>query len=219
MQLWTALWHSLAAHLRSSNHRLATFLPPTGPPRRLEPVTAGQAVSVPTGDKIRLFREQGLSSRELLTLAAFSKERHYAAETFVFREGDLGDEMYFVLDGCVRISKFLPGTGEEALAILGRGEFFGEMSLVDGQPRSADARTHAGPATLLALDRARISSVLSLDAEAALSFLRLLCRILAARLREQEEKLVLWQILSFHDPAYQSGEGDVQAGPRLGAAG
>jgi CRP-like cAMP-binding protein len=158
-------------------------------------------------DKIRLFREQGLSSRELLELATYSRERRYAPETFIFREGDIGDEMYFVLDGCVRISKFLPGAGEEALAILGRGEFFGEMSLIDGQPRSADARTHAGAATLLALDRERVASVLSMEPQAALAFLRLLCRILAARLREQEEKLVLWQILSLHDPERGGGLG------------
>jgi hypothetical protein len=43
-----------------------------------------------------------------------------------------------------------------------------------------------------------------MEPEAALSFLRLLCRILAARLREQEEKLVLWQILSLHDPQLQA---------------
>jgi CRP-like cAMP-binding protein len=206
VQLYSSLWRALAARLRSSNERLASFLPDGGAAQRIAPpAQAGLEVTVPDDDKIRLFREQGLTARELVELATFSRERHYAAETFVFREGDLGDEMYFVLDGCVRISKFLPGTGEEALAILGRGEFFGEMSLIDGQPRSADARTHAGAATLLALDRERVASVLSMEHDAALSFLRLLCRILAARLREQEEKLVLWQILSFHDPARQGG--------------
>ena len=208
VQIYSALWRTLAARLRASNQRLASFLPGgSAAPRIDPPANAGRAITIPNDDKIRLFREQGLTSRELLQLATFTRERHYAAETFVFREGDLGEEMYFVLDGCVRISKFLPGTGEEALAILGRGEFFGEMSLIDGQPRSADARTHAGSATLLALDRDRVANVLSMEPDAALSFLGLLCRILVARLREQEEKLVLWQILSFHDPSRQSGGG------------
>ncbi|HUP23974.1 MAG TPA: cyclic nucleotide-binding domain-containing protein [Thermoanaerobaculia bacterium] len=211
VQIFSALWRALAARLRSSNHRLASFLPASGAtPRAVERTRGGRAVNVSNDDKVRLFREQGLSSRELLELATFSKERRYAAETFIFREGDLGDEMYFVLDGCVRISKFLSGTGEEALAILGRGEFFGEMSLIDGQPRSADARTHSGAATLLALDRDRVAGVLSMEPEAALTFLRLLCRILAARLREQEEKLVLWQILSFHDPERGGGTGGAE---------
>jgi CRP-like cAMP-binding protein len=208
VQLHLALWRTLASRLRDSNQRLASFLPGGGGSgRAVEAACAGRAVSVSKDEKVRLFREQGLTSRELLELATYSRERRYAPETFIFREGDAGDEMYFVLDGCVRISKFLPGTGEEALAILGRGEFFGEMSLVDGQPRSADARTHAGAATLLALDRERVASVLSMEPQAALAFLRLLCRILASRLREQEEKLVLWQILSLHDPARGGGLG------------
>jgi CRP-like cAMP-binding protein len=96
----------------------------------------------------------------------------------------------------VRISKYIPGGGEEALAILERGDFFGEMALIDGQPRSADARAHGGPCTVLALDQPTVHEVLSLDPQAALDFLQLLCRLVAKRLREIDEKVIGWRIMS-----------------------
>ncbi len=114
----------------------------------------------------------------------------------IFAEGDPGREMYVVLEGRVRISKFIPGGGEEALAILERGDFFGEMALIDGQPRSADARAHGGPVTVLALDEATIKEVLTVDPEASLEFLQLLCRLVAKRLREIDEKVIGWRIMS-----------------------
>jgi CRP-like cAMP-binding protein len=104
--------------------------------------------------------------------------------------------MYVVLDGRVRIGKFIPGGGEEALAILERGDFFGELSLIDGQPRSADARAHGGPVTVLALDQPTVHEVLAMDPQASLDFLQLLCRLVAKRLREIDEKVIGWRILA-----------------------
>jgi CRP/FNR family transcriptional regulator, cyclic AMP receptor protein len=163
---------------------------------RRQPASAPGAVKVESSDKIRLFREQGLSRRELMTLATFSKEKRFAEGAFLFQEGDKGSEMYVVLEGKARISKFIPGAGEEALAILERGDFFGEMSLIDGEPRSADARAHDGPLTVLALDQGTVREVLAMDPHAALEFLQLLCRLVANRLREIDEKVVGWRILS-----------------------
>ena len=114
----------------------------------------------------------------------------------LFEEGDDGHEMYVVLDGKVLISKYIPGAGEEALAILERGDFFGEMSLIDGEPRSADARAHGGQLTVLALDQGTIQEMLSLDPQASLDLLRLLCRLVAKRLREIDEKVIGWRIMS-----------------------
>ncbi|MEM7482494.1 MAG: cyclic nucleotide-binding domain-containing protein [Acidobacteriota bacterium] len=158
--------------------------------------TGGRPIAVESSDKIRLFREQGLSRRELLTLATFSREKRFPATRPIFQEGDAGNEMFIVLEGRVLISKFIHGGGEEALAILGRGEFFGEMSLIDGVPRSADARAHEGPAVVLALDQAAVQEILSYDTPAALEFLQLLCRLIAHRLGEIDEKVVGWRILS-----------------------
>ena len=69
----------------------------------------------------------------------------------IFREGEKGNEMYVVLEGRVMISKYIPGAGEEALAFLERGGYFGEMALIDNEPRSADAKAHEGGAVVLVI--------------------------------------------------------------------
>jgi CRP/FNR family cyclic AMP-dependent transcriptional regulator len=202
VQLYWSFWHSLANKLRATNDQLKSFFSADALPenflrlRKQRSGMAGSAVKVESSDKIRLFREQGLSRRELMTLATFSKEERFAAGASLFQEGDEGAEMYVVLDGKALISKYIPGAGEEALAILERGEFFGEMSLIDGEPRSADARAYGGPLTVLTLDQATVREVLAMDANAALEFLQLLCRLVANRLREIDEKVVGWKILA-----------------------
>jgi CRP/FNR family transcriptional regulator, cyclic AMP receptor protein len=201
VQIYWSLWHSLARKLRGTNEQLKTFFSAESMPEnflRLRKTATGAAASVKVepSDKIRLFREQGLSRRELMTLATFSREKRFAAGASLFQEGDEGSEMYIVLEGRAMISKYIPGAGEEALAILERGDFFGEMSLIDGEPRSADARAHGGPLTVLALDQGTVREVLAMDPHAALEFLQLLCRLVANRLREIDEKVIGWRIMS-----------------------
>lgn len=205
VQLYWSFWRSLAAKLRATNEQLREFFAGEAAGenvlalRRVEDRAGGpegQRVSVEPSDKIRLFREQGLSRSELMTLATFSTERRFADGAYLFQEGDEGDEMYVVLEGRARISKYIPGGGEEALAILERGDFFGEMSLIDGEPRSADARAHGGALTVLALDQPTVREVLSMDSQASLEFLQLLCRLIGHRLREIDEKVIGWRILA-----------------------
>jgi len=206
VQLYWGLWHSLAGKLRSTNEQLKTFFSADKQPENFLRLRRGRdasggiggmgAVEVPPDDKVRLFQEQGLSSKELTTLATFSKELRFESGGALFSEGDDGHEMYVVLEGKVLISKYIPGAGDEALTILKHGDFFGEMSLIDGEPRSADARAHAGPLTVLALDQATIQEMLVLDPQASLDFLKLLCRLVAKRLREIDEKVIGWRIMS-----------------------
>jgi CRP/FNR family cyclic AMP-dependent transcriptional regulator len=202
VKLYWSFWHSLAQKLRATNDQLKSFFADDSMPenflrlRRQPSPPAATAVKVESTDKIRLFREQGLSRRELMTLATFSREERFAAGASIFQEGDEGTEMYVILEGKAMISKFIPGAGEEALAILERGDFFGEMSLIDGEPRSADARAYGGPLTVLTLDQATVREILAMDPHAALEFMQLLCRLVANRLREIDEKVVGWRILS-----------------------
>jgi CRP/FNR family cyclic AMP-dependent transcriptional regulator len=202
VKLYWSFWHSLAQKLRATNDQLKTFFSSDSMPenflrlrRRPSPPSAPE-VKVESTDKIRLFREQGLSRRELMTLATFSREERFAAGASLFQEGDEGNEMYVILEGKAMISKFIPGAGEEALAILERGDFFGEMALIDGEPRSADARAYGGPLIVLTLDQATVREILAMDPHAALEFMQLLCRLVGNRLREIDEKVVGWRILS-----------------------
>jgi CRP/FNR family transcriptional regulator, cyclic AMP receptor protein len=209
VQIYWSFWHNLAFKLRCTNEQLRTFFHDDTLPEGLlrfqqQKVAGARAPAVDSEVKMRLFREQGLSNHELMALATFSRERSFAGGGIIFSEGDPGREMFVVLEGRVRISKFIPGGGEEALAILERGDFFGEMALIDGQPRSADARAHGGPVTVLALDEATIKEVLTVDPEASLEFLQLLCRLVAKRLREIDEKVIGWRIMAGQSDAAAS---------------
>jgi len=130
----------------------------------------------------------GLSAAQLNRIAALLTERDYTAGTHIFHEGETGPEFYVVLSGKVRISKAVPGIGEEALAILEPGAHFGEMALVDESTRSADAIAHVD-CKLGVFPRAEFDQLMFMDKEIAYSVLWTFVRTLSARLRETNEKI------------------------------
>jgi CRP-like cAMP-binding protein len=131
---------------------------------------------------------EGLNLAQLGKVAALIQERRVAAGEYIFHEGEGGDEFYVVLSGKVRISKVVPGVGEEALAILDAGAFFGEMALVDDTPRSADALAHS-ECVLGAFRRVDFDQLMFTDKELAYSVLWTFVRTLSTRLRETNEKI------------------------------
>lgn len=64
---------------------------------------------------------------------------HFDLDDVIFHEGEPGDCLYLVVEGSVRISKVGRGGKQETLGFIQPGNFFGEMALIDGQPRSAQA--------------------------------------------------------------------------------
>ncbi|HEX6085062.1 MAG TPA: cyclic nucleotide-binding domain-containing protein [Thermoanaerobaculia bacterium] len=195
-----AFWRSLTVKVRDANEQLKLFFQEDAKRGGGRKRDAGkrdvQQVTVKSEDKVDLFRERGLSAAEMKLLATFSTEERFREGSMIFREGEQGDKLYIVLDGRVRISKFIPGVGEEALTVLDRGDFFGEMALIDEKPRSADAKSHDGDATVLSIDRATLNEILSMDPHASLQFLNLLCRMISRRLREINDKIVQWKYMS-----------------------
>src|SRR5262249_20233622 len=93
-------------------------------------------------EKVPLF--SGLNPSQLRSVAILAEVRRFEAGVSLFKEGDVGDGMYVVIQGKVRISKQVPGIGEEALAILEAGQYFGEMAIIEDSARSADAIAHIG---------------------------------------------------------------------------
>lgn len=197
--LYWAFWKSLSDKLRSSNEILKTFFTDEMKMEeklyKKEEKRKSQKIKIDEDKKMSLFHEKGLSSAEIRLLATFSQEENYESDSIIFREGELGEKLYIILDGQVRISKFIPGIGEEALAILGRGEFFGEMALIDGSPRSADAKAHTTGATVLSIDKKTLNEIINMDPSASLQFLNLLTKMLSQRLREINEKIVQWRYI------------------------
>jgi CRP/FNR family cyclic AMP-dependent transcriptional regulator len=80
-----------------------------------------------------------LSSEELRQLAHIARERRFDRGQVIFYEGDLGGSLYIIVTGAVKIVVMADDGREHILGLLNPGDFFGEVSLIDGEPRSATA--------------------------------------------------------------------------------
>lgn len=199
LAFYWALWKTVAGKLRRTNRQLTRFFSETGKPPSADGPPAREDTGqfrIDMASKRSLFQEQKLSSLEINFLSSLSQEKKLGSGEVIFREGQPGDRMYVVLDGRVRISKQIPGSGEEALAFLERGDYFGEMALIDDEPRSADARAHEGGAVVLAISRDVLKGILSIEKVSSIRLLKIFCGLAAKRLREVEEKIVGWYLLS-----------------------
>ncbi len=117
-------------------------------------------------------------------LAAAARPVRYPAATVVFRRGDPGtDGMLLVLDGLIRLHLATPAGREMSLGLVGPGEPLGELALIDGGPRSADATTLT-PVTGLMLRHPDAVAVIAADAATANALLR----TVVARLRRTTEQ-------------------------------
>ncbi|HEV7786339.1 MAG TPA: cyclic nucleotide-binding domain-containing protein, partial [Thermoanaerobaculia bacterium] len=116
LALYWAFWKSLSSKLRQTNENLTQFFSETGKPpstAAATPLEAAGEFHVDLASKRKLFQEQKLSNLEINFLTSLSKERKYGPNQVIFREGELGGEMYVVLEGRVMISKYIPGAGED----------------------------------------------------------------------------------------------------------
>lgn len=113
-------------------------------------------------------------------LTRWIEERALTAGETIFHQGEQGQELFIIKCGSVKI--FLPGEDnreEAVVAILQEGEFFGELSLLDGQPRSASAVT-LSETVVLSLQREPFYRALQADFQAAAHVIAVLCQRLRA---------------------------------------
>ena len=110
-------------------------------------------------DTNRLFRD--ISGNLLEMASAIPEVASFEDEEVIFREGDLPDAMYLVASGAVRISTRGRGGQQETLSYVEPDNFFGEMALLDPEPRSAQA-TAAQRAVLGRIDQSRMDRLLTL---------------------------------------------------------
>ena len=120
---------------------------------------------------------------EMLTGNLEHLVRKHAAGTVLFREGERGEKMYVIRTGKVNIWKHI-SESEITLAVLGPGEFFGEMALLEGLPRSAGA-TVVEDAALIEVEQAAFETLVRKNGEIAVR----LMRRLSARLREADRQI------------------------------
>jgi CRP-like cAMP-binding protein len=136
-----------------------------------------------------------LTEAQRTTLAGCLVRKELAAGEKLFAEGDPGDSLFLLSEGQVRISKMIDGVGEEALAVLKPGAYFGEMSLVDSLPRSADALADSA-AVVYSLSQDDFSALVDSDAQATVGLLSAMVRTMAGRLRETNDQVKAMHLMS-----------------------
>jgi len=131
---------------------------------------------------------ENLSDEEIDKVSKIITTEKYKENDILFKEGDKGDKFYIILSGAVRISQVINGAGEEALTILEKGDYLGEMALIDDAPRSADAIIHQ-ETELLVISKKDFDALLFFDKDIAYKMLWSFVRTLSGRLRETNEKI------------------------------
>ena len=137
--------------------------------------------------KVALF--EGLTSAQLRKLAAGMKEVSFPINTHIFKEGEPGTGMFIITDGKVRISKMVPGIGEEALAVLRPGAYFGEMEFIDRDLRRAARAIIHERAILYGFAYSALDDLLGTDRDLALAISNAMVKTLASRLRATNDKV------------------------------
>jgi len=122
--------------------------------------------------KNRLFGQ--LEPEKLDELLALSRIERFAPKDVVFLKGDPGDCLYAIMSGRIGITTTSEGGKEIFLNILGPGEVFGEIALLDGRERTAGAMA-LDPAELLRIDQADFLPFLERNPKLSIRLMRVLC--------------------------------------------
>jgi CRP/FNR family cyclic AMP-dependent transcriptional regulator len=135
----------------------------------------------------------GLTESQLETLAAGSARRSYPKGRTVVSEGEPSQSMYIQLAGRAKVQRSDTEGKEVILAVLGAGEFFGEMSLIDDAPRSASVIT-LEPCEFMAVSKDAFKTMLVQSPEVAMNVMR----GLVGRLREADKKIETLALLDVY---------------------
>jgi CRP-like cAMP-binding protein len=141
-----------------------------------------------------LFKD--LSETELQKLEPLFDEKRIVEGKTVFIENMPGECLYLIEEGSVKISKMLAEGDEKILVILGPEDFFGEMAMLEGAPRSATARV-AEDARLLSLQRKGFETLCDENPRLGLKLMRNIIRTFSRRLQDNNEEyreMLIWSL-------------------------
>lgn len=159
----------------------------------MEQTTALRDASVTKLRSIPMFSD--MSSDDLDTFADMVQLRRYPKGAFIVNQNEMGSAMYLLVSGRVKVSLASPDGKELALNYLEAPAHFGEMSLVDAEPRSADVIA-VSEVELFSLDAKDLSAAIQINPRLALSLIATLSR----RLRHTIARL---EDMAFHDASHR----------------
>ncbi|HWJ75113.1 MAG TPA: Crp/Fnr family transcriptional regulator [Kaistia sp.] len=131
-----------------------------------------------------------LDAQELQRIAALCQTQHLPAGAVLFQKGDDGDALFGIRKGQVRIETGIADGTRLTLNILGSGDMFGEVAVLDGEPRTADAIADE-PSELFILRRADFLAHLEREPRVAVKLIALLCQRIRWMSERMEESVLL----------------------------
>jgi CRP-like cAMP-binding protein len=129
-----------------------------------------------------------LDEAELERVAEICTEQQFKFGQTIFKENEPGNRLYIISEGEVRVSRHVPGSGEEALAVLKPAACFGEMAVFDRSTRSTDAIANTD-CKLLTISRSDFEMLLDFHRDIAYKILRSVVKLLCERLRITNDNL------------------------------
>ena len=186
---------------------------------RLEPAASGgDHRMLSTIEKVLILKQvdvfQQTPDDVLADVAALLEEIEVAAGETIFYKGDLGDNLYVIITGKLRVDD-----GDHLLNYLDESDVFGEMALLDAEPRIASVRA-VEPTHLLRLDQEPFYELIADRPEVAIGLIRVLSRHLRARVRDMTQPTAPTQQMSYdNDSGRRPRSGDVGAEKRRHARG
>ena len=145
-------------------------------------------------EKLKLIKAlkpmRGIPDRQLSGIAEFLRPKPLKDGAVVFEEGSIGMSLYFVSSGQVRICKRAAGGGRMDLAMLGPGDFFGEMALIEEASSSASA-VAVGDTLVFELFRGDLDRLAKASSQQAVQFFATLLHLQSQRLRQTSDELTL----------------------------
>lgn len=129
-----------------------------------------------------------LDDGEVEKLAEICHEQHFKSGQTIFKEGDPGNRLFIISKGEIRISRQVPGSGEEALTILKPGACFGEMAVFERGHRSTDAIANTD-CSALTIARPDFEMLLDFNRDLAYKILWSMVKLLSSRLRVTNDNL------------------------------
>lgn len=130
----------------------------------------------------------GLEIQSLNSLTPLFEEETFLADSKILREGEFGDSMYIIVHGQVSITKFSKGIKEILITKLSSGSYFGEVSLIDNQPRSANVIADEDT-TVLRLRKSVFEKLLLEEKTFAINFYRNCLNETIGRMRDTATNL------------------------------
>ena len=149
-----------------------------------------------------------LSDSELKSIQELCKTRKYPKNSMIILEEEMGDVVFIVMSGTVKITRVNDEGKEVILAMLGSGEVFGEMAILDGESRSANALSQEN-CEVVTINREDFLNLLKTNNKVALN----LMTEFAIRLRKSDQQI---EALSLDDAEHRIGVSILNLAEELG---